>query len=43
VACLAAAAVMATTALVVFVILFQKRFPKGPVEYLVQAPWLSGS
>jgi len=35
--CLSAAAVMAAVALVVFVILFQKRFPKGPVEYLVQA------
>ncbi len=34
---LIAAAVMAAVALVVFVILFQKRFPKGPVEYLVQA------
>jgi len=35
--CLSAAAAMAAVALVVFVILFQKRFPKGPVEYLVQA------
>ncbi len=35
--CLAAAAVMAATALVVFIMLFQKRFPEGPVEYLVQA------
>lgn len=34
---LGAAAVMAVTALVVFIILFQKRFPKGPVEYLMQA------
>ena len=34
---LLAAFVMAAVALVVFVILFQKRFPKGPVEYLVQA------
>ena len=35
--CLAAATAMAVIALVVFVILFQKRFPQGPVEYLVQA------
>ena len=34
---LTAAAVMAAVALGVFVILFQKRFPKGPIEYLVQA------
>ena len=33
----AAAVVMAAIALGVFVILFQKRFPKGPVEYLIQA------
>lgn len=31
-----AALVMAAVALGVFVILFQKRFPKGPIEYLVQ-------
>jgi len=31
-----AALVMAAIALGVFVILFQKRFPKGPIEYLVQ-------
>jgi hypothetical protein len=37
VVCLAAATVMAATALVVFVILFQKRFPEGPVEVLVEA------
>jgi hypothetical protein len=30
------ALVMAAVALGVFVILFQKRFPKGPIEYLVQ-------
>ena len=30
------AVISATIALVVFVILFQKRFPKGPVEYFVQ-------
>lgn len=35
--CLCAAAVMAAVALGVFVVLFQKRFPKGPVEYLLQA------
>ncbi|WP_193368451.1 hypothetical protein [Pelagibius marinus] len=35
--CLVSATIMAAVALVVFVILFQKRFPKGPVEYLVQA------
>ena len=35
--CLGAATVMAAIALGVFVILFQKRFPKGPVEFLVQA------
>ncbi len=35
--CIAAAAIMAAIALGVFVILFQKRFPKGPIEYLVQA------
>lgn len=34
---LSAAAVMAAVALVVFVILFQKRLPKGPIEYLLQA------
>lgn len=34
---LSAAAVMAVTALVVFIILFQKRFPEGPVEFLVEA------
>ncbi|MEO3430851.1 tripartite tricarboxylate transporter TctB family protein [Pelagibius sp. CAU 1746] len=34
---LTAALIMAAIGLVVFVILFQKRFPKGPVEYLVQA------
>lgn len=34
---LTSAAVMAAIGLLVFVILFQKRFPKGPVEYLVQA------
>lgn len=33
----AAAVVMAAIALGVFVVLFQKRFPKGPVEYLIQA------
>jgi hypothetical protein len=31
------AAVMAAIALLVFVVLFQKRLPKGPVEYLLQA------
>jgi len=31
------AAIMAVVALGVFVVLFQKRFPKGPVEYLLQA------
>lgn len=35
--CLAAALVMAAVALGVFVILFEKRFPKGPIEQLVQA------
>ena len=35
--CISAAAIMAAIALGVFVILFQKRFPKGPVEYLIQA------
>ncbi len=34
---LLSAFVMAAIALGVFVILFQKRFPKGPIEYLVQA------
>ncbi|GAB4392864.1 MAG: hypothetical protein Tsb0032_10100 [Kiloniellaceae bacterium] len=34
---LSAAAVMAAIALVVFVILFQKRFPAGPIEHLVRA------
>ncbi|MEQ8354265.1 MAG: hypothetical protein RH942_01900 [Kiloniellaceae bacterium] len=34
---LAAAVVMAAVAFGVFIILFQKRFPKGPVEILVQA------
>jgi len=34
---LVAAAVMAAIALGVFVILFEKRFPKGPIEFLVQA------
>jgi hypothetical protein len=29
--------IMAVIALGVFIILFQKRFPKGPVEYLLQA------
>jgi len=37
VVCLLSAAVMAAVALGVFVILFQKRFPKGPIELLVQA------
>jgi hypothetical protein len=37
VVCVIAAAVMAAVALAVFVILFEKRFPKGPIEYLVQA------
>ena len=31
------ALIMAVIALLVFVVLFQKRFPKGPVEYLLQA------
>ncbi len=31
------AVISATVALVVFVIIFQKRFPKGPIEYFVQA------
>jgi hypothetical protein len=31
-----AAAVMAAIALLVFIVLFQKRLPKGPVEYLLQ-------
>lgn len=34
--CLAAAVVMAAIALGVFVILFEKRFPKGIIEHLVQ-------
>lgn len=34
---LVAAAIMAGVALGVFIMLFQKRFPKGPVEYLLQA------
>lgn len=35
--CLVAAAIMALVALGVFVILFEKRFPKGPIEHLVKA------
>ncbi|NIA69204.1 tripartite tricarboxylate transporter TctB family protein [Pelagibius litoralis] len=35
--CVSAAAVMATVAFGVFVLLFEKRFPKGPIEQLVQA------
>ena len=35
--CLASAGVMAAIAFGVFVILFEKRFPKGPIENLVQA------
>lgn len=35
--CIVSAFVMAAVALGVFVVLFQKRFPKGPVEYLLQA------
>lgn len=35
--CLASAFVMAAVALGVFVILFEKRFPEGPVENLIQA------
>jgi Tripartite tricarboxylate transporter TctB family len=35
--CFAAAFVMAAVALGVFVVLFQKRFPKGPIEFLLQA------
>jgi hypothetical protein len=34
---LLSAVVMAAIALGVFVILFEKRFPKGPIEFLVQA------
>lgn len=34
---LVAAFAMAAIAFVVFIVLFQKRFPKGPVEYLLQA------
>jgi hypothetical protein len=34
---LVAAVIMAVIAYVVFIMLFQKRFPKGPVEYLLQA------
>ncbi len=34
--CLASAAGMAAIALAVFVVLFEKRFPKGPIESLVQ-------
>jgi hypothetical protein len=34
---LLAAAIMAAVALGAFVILFEKRFPKGPIEFLVQA------
>lgn len=37
VAYIVAAVVMAAVALGVFIVLFQKRFPKGPVEYLLQA------
>lgn len=37
VAYLVSAVIMAVIALLVFVVLFQKRFPKGPVEYLLQA------
>jgi hypothetical protein len=37
VAYLVSAVIMAAIALLVFVVLFQKRFPKGPVEYLLQA------
>ncbi len=37
VAYLVAATIMAAVALLVFVMLFQKRFPKGPVEYLMQS------
>lgn len=35
--CVSSAAFMAAIALGIFVILFQKRFPRGPIEYLVQA------
>lgn len=34
---LIAAAVIATVAFLVFIVLFQKRFPKGPIEFLLQA------
>lgn len=36
VAAIVSALVMAAVAFGVFVLLFQKRFPKGPIEYLVQ-------
>jgi len=35
--CISASAVLSLIALGLFVVLFQKRFPKGPIEYLVQA------
>ncbi len=37
IAYLVAAVVMAAVAYGVFIVLFQKRFPKGPLEYLLQA------
>lgn len=34
---LVAAVIMAAVAYSVFIVLFQKRFPKGPIEYMLQA------